>query len=105
MAARIGGRALVVGASISGLAAAALLRRAGWEVEVFERSETELHGRGAGLMTHPELAAILRESGADTTDLGVAIERRITLDAAGAIIGEWPLGQIVTSLDRLHGLF
>ena len=100
-----GHRALVVGASISGLAAAALLRRSGWQVDVFERSDIELRGRGAGLMTHPELAEILRDSGADTTDLGVAIERRITLGGTGDIVGEWPMHQIVTSWDRLHGLF
>jgi 2-polyprenyl-6-methoxyphenol hydroxylase-like FAD-dependent oxidoreductase len=31
------GRALVVGGSMSGLLAALLLRRAGWDVDVFER--------------------------------------------------------------------
>jgi 2-polyprenyl-6-methoxyphenol hydroxylase-like FAD-dependent oxidoreductase len=98
-------RALVIGASISGLAAAALLRRAGWSVAVFERSETELKGRGAGIMTHPELAEILEESGADAGDLGVAIDGRVTFDAAGEVIGTWPLRQIVTSWDRLQGLF
>lgn len=98
-------RALVVGASISGLAAAALLRRIGWDVQVFERSEVELRGRGAGIMTHPELAEILEESGADASEVGVAIERRITFDAAGGILGVWLLRQVASSWDRLHGLF
>lgn len=98
-------RALVIGASTSGLTAAALLRRVGWEVEIFERSEVELRGRGAGIMTHPELVEILEESGAGHTGLGVTIDRRVTLDAAGDVIGVWPLRQVVTSWDRLHGLF
>ena len=105
MSSTSGRRALVIGASISGLAAAAQLRRAGWSVEIFERSEIELKGRGAGIMTHPELVEVLEESGADTSDLGIAIDGRATFDAAGAIIGTWPLPQIVTSWDRLQGLF
>jgi 2-polyprenyl-6-methoxyphenol hydroxylase-like FAD-dependent oxidoreductase len=104
MAESVGRRALVIGASISGLAAALLLRRSGWEVQVFERSDTELRGRGAGIMTHPELLDILRECGADTADVGVTIEGRLTFDAAGEVIGAWPLRQVVTSWDRLHGL-
>ena len=43
-------RALVVGGSMSGLLAALLLERAGWEVDVFERVESELAGRGAGIV-------------------------------------------------------
>lgn len=105
MTATSGRRALVIGASISGLAAAALLRRGGWEVDVFERSETELKGRGAGIMTHPELVEVLEASGADTTGLGIPIDGRATFDAAGGIIGTWKLPQVVTSWDRLQGLF
>lgn len=95
-------RALVIGASTSGLTAAALLRRRGWEVEVFERSEVELRGRGAGIMTHPELAQILDESGAGAVDLGITIEGRVSFDRSGDSIGRWPLRQVVTSWDLLH---
>ena len=83
MSASVRCRALIIGASISGLAAAVLLRRAGWEVQVFERSETELRGRGAGIATHPELDNILKEAGADTTEVGVTINRRIAFSATG----------------------
>ena len=105
MTATNGRRALVIGASISGLAAAALLRRGGWEVQIFERSETELKGRGAGIMTHPELVEVLQASGADAGGLGIPIDGRATFDAAGAIVGTWRLPQVVTSWDRLQGLF
>ena len=42
-------RALVIGGSMSGLLAAIMLSRRGWDVEVFERVEKELAGRGAGI--------------------------------------------------------
>ena len=60
-------RALVVGGSMSGLLAALLLRRAGWDVDVFERVESELAGRGAGIVAQPDLIATLRRLGLDAT--------------------------------------
>src|SRR6476620_9194999 len=97
-------RAVIVGGSMSGLFTAAFLRRIGWDVDVFERSPVELVGRGAGITTHPELLEALEASGAGTRDLGVTVERRITLDRHGAVIGEKPLTQILTSWDRLQRL-
>lgn len=89
---------------MSGLFAAAFLRQIGWDVDVFERSPVELVGRGAGITTHPELLEALEASGAGTRDLGVEVERRITLDRSGRVIGEKPLRQILTSWDRLQRL-
>ena len=40
----------IVGGSIGGCAAAVSLSRRGWDVELFERSEQELVGRGAGIV-------------------------------------------------------
>ena len=40
---------------MSGLFSAAFLRQIGWDVDVYERSNVELVGRGAGITTHPEL--------------------------------------------------
>jgi 2-polyprenyl-6-methoxyphenol hydroxylase-like FAD-dependent oxidoreductase len=97
-------RAVIIGGSMSGLFTAAFLRQIGWEVDVFERSPVELVGRGAGITTHPELLEALEESGAGTADLGIKVERRITLDRHGKVIGEKPLVQILTSWDRLQRL-
>ncbi len=103
MTARRGGRrAIVIGGSMSGLFAAALLRRVGWDVDVFERSTVELVGRGAGITSHPELLEVLELAGAGTRDLGVEVAKRILIDATGRIIGERPLRQIMTSWDRLQ---
>ena len=46
-------RALVIGGSMSGLLAAIMLSRHGWEVSVFERVSSELAGRGAGMGSKP----------------------------------------------------
>jgi len=97
-------RAVIIGGSMSGLFSAAFLRRIGWEVDVFERSPVELVGRGAGITTHPELLEALEQSGAGTRDLGIEVDRRITIDRHGRVIGERTLPQILTSWDRLQRL-
>jgi len=58
----------VVGGSIGGLTTALLLRDAGWEVQVFERSPGDLEGRGAGIVLHPASARYLVER------LGLALD-------------------------------
>ena len=62
---------------MSGLFTAAFLRQIGWDVDVYERSPVELVGRGAGIVSHPELMDALEKSGAGTSNLGVEVERRI----------------------------
>ena len=89
---------------MSGLFTAAFLRQVGWEVDVYERSPVELVGRGAGITTHPELMEALEKSGAGTEFLGITVERRITIDRTGRVIGERRLPQILTSWDRLQRL-
>jgi 2-polyprenyl-6-methoxyphenol hydroxylase-like FAD-dependent oxidoreductase len=96
------GRAIIIGASLAGLFAATLLRKAGWHAEVFERSDVELIGRGAGITTQPDLLQSLRRSGAELNDLGVVVRERIALDARGGVIDRPAYEQIVTSWDRLH---
>src|SRR5262245_64252386 len=97
-------RAIIIGGSMSGLFSAAFLRQVGWQADVYERSPVELDGRGAGITTHPELLQALEASGAGTRDLGVEVEKRITIDRAGRVIGQRPLRQILTSWDRLQRL-
>ncbi|HLL26620.1 MAG TPA: FAD binding domain-containing protein [Xanthobacteraceae bacterium] len=95
-------RALIIGGSISGLFAGLLLRRAGWQVDIFERSAAELAGRGAGIVTHAELLDALRFAGVDPDDgLGLTVETRRMFDREGRVIAERPFPQIVTSWDRV----
>lgn len=95
-------RVLVIGASMAGLFATALLRRAGWDAEIFERTPVELFGRGAGIVTHDELLQALELSGASLRDLGLTVEERIALGREGDVVERLPFRQIVTSWDRLH---
>src|SRR5688572_13623013 len=77
-------RAIVVGGSLGGLFAANLLLRAGWDVVVAERSGRALEGRGAGIVTHEELWAVLERAGVTVDDtLGVEVLSRVVLDHSG----------------------
>ncbi|PBC35617.1 monooxygenase [Rhodococcus sp. ACS1] len=58
---RRSGRAVIVGGSLGGLHAAAVLQSEGWEVDVFERSPQLLDGAGAGIVAHSTLLRILVE--------------------------------------------
>ncbi len=98
------GHAIICGGSIGGLFAAAMLRRAGWQATVLERTPVELSGRGAGIVTHDLLNALLVEAGATTRDLGVQVTHRVAFDRAGATCARRALPQTVTSWDRVHSL-
>src|ERR1700687_2773148 len=97
-------RAVIIGGSMSGLFSAAFLHQIGWDVDVYERSNVELVGRGAGITGHPELLQALEASGAGTQDLGIEVPKRIALDRDGRVTDERPLRQILTSWDRLQRL-
>ncbi len=99
---RAGRRALIIGGSMSGLLAAVMLERRGWRVDVFERVESELAGRGAGIVAQRELIARLAALGLDVRDLGVPIARRQILDSAGevTIAGTYP--QVLTAWERVY---
>ncbi len=98
----MGRRAAVVGGSIGGLFAAAALRKAGWEIVVHERVGVPLAGRGAGIVTHPELIAALEHVGADTSELGVQVHERVAFDRDGGRHVTLPYPQVVTSWDRMY---
>jgi len=64
-----------------------------------------LSGRGAGIMTHPEMRAALGEIGIDcSNDFGIPVERRLVLDAAGNPIAQRRCPQTATSWNRLFEL-
>ena len=98
-------RALVIGGSLGGLLCANLLARAGWHVEVFEQASEELAGRGAGIISHPELFQALQVIGVPLDDsYGVDIPLRGTLDRGGAMIATLASQQVFTSWGRLYQL-
>jgi 2-polyprenyl-6-methoxyphenol hydroxylase-like FAD-dependent oxidoreductase len=68
-------KALIAGAGIAGLAAGIALRRAGLEVEIFDRSP-RLHEIGAGLMIWPNGARALKALGVEPRAIEV---KKVTL--------------------------
>lgn len=97
--------ALVIGGSLGGLFAANLLHRQGWDVTVFERVPEALAGRGAGIVTHPELFEALSAAGCVVDDtIGVAVQTRVTVNRDGSVAGSLHLPQILTAWSRLFEL-
>lgn len=95
--------AAIVGGSLGGLFAANLLLRNGWDVDVFERVPDELSGRGAGIVTHPELFDVLRAAGVRIdASIGVNVEARITLARDGSLASERPLPQTLTAWSKMY---
>jgi 2-polyprenyl-6-methoxyphenol hydroxylase-like FAD-dependent oxidoreductase len=81
-------KALIAGAGIAGLAAGIALRRAGVDVQIFERSP-QLKEIGAGLMIWPNGARALRSLGVEVKSLEV---KKVTLcNSRGRRIIEMPV--------------
>jgi 2-polyprenyl-6-methoxyphenol hydroxylase-like FAD-dependent oxidoreductase len=89
---------------MSGLLSGLLLRRAGWNVEIYERVDSELSGRGAGIVAQRELIERLRGLGLATQDLGVQITTRKILDAQGRLTHEFECPQVLTAWERVYRL-
>jgi 2-polyprenyl-6-methoxyphenol hydroxylase-like FAD-dependent oxidoreductase len=97
-------RAIVIGGSMSGLLSGLLLRRAGWAVDIYERVDSELSGRGAGIVAQAELIARLRGLGLATDALGVNITTRKILDAQGRLTQQIECPQVLTAWERVYRL-
>ena len=95
-------RAIVIGGSMSGLLAAIMLGRRGWDVDVFERVERELADRGAGIVAQAELIARMKALGLETRDLGVAMSTRKILDQSGALTTALECPQVLTAWQRVY---
>ena len=89
---------------MSGLLSGLLLQRSGWAVDIYERVETELSGRGAGIVAQQELIQRLRGLGLATDELGVQITTRKILDAEGRLAHEYRCPQVLTAWERVYRL-
>lgn len=96
----------IVGGSIGGLFAGALLARDGHRVSVLERSHEGLARRGAGLVAQQELFDLLHRVGrSDAARHGVVAHERITLDRQGQLRQRDPRAQTQLSWDYLYETF
>jgi 2-polyprenyl-6-methoxyphenol hydroxylase-like FAD-dependent oxidoreductase len=99
-------RATIVGGSLTGLAAGILLRKIGWEVDIFERSPQSLSDRGAGIVMQQETLELLRLCGTrNDRDVGVMLTHRQYLDASGAVVSSGRMPQLMTSWGLLYSWF
>jgi 2-polyprenyl-6-methoxyphenol hydroxylase-like FAD-dependent oxidoreductase len=97
-----GKRAVVIGGSMSGLFAGLQLRTRGFAVDIYERVDSELSGRGAGIVAQPVVPKTMRALGIDTADLGVEMTTRKILDAEGHVVVEAHCPQTLTAWERLY---
>src|SRR5258705_9138454 len=99
---RPAGRAIVIGGSLAGLFAGLLLRRQ-FAVDIYERADAELAGRGAGIVTHDLLGEALDAAGiAWREGLGIEVQTRRFFDRGGRLELEYPYRQTLTASDRLY---
>lgn len=104
-------RVAVVGGSICGLTTALLLRDAGFEVDVYERSPQPLSGFGTGIVVQPELMRYLAERGdVDVASVSVPSSSMRYLDAAtgeerGRVAASWRFTGYDTIYRQLFELF
>ncbi|MBP2293630.1 FAD binding domain-containing protein [Azospirillum rugosum] len=96
-------RVRIVGGSVGGLFAAALLRQQGHDVRLYERSTGGLAGRGAGLVGQRDLFDLLRAVGCErVAQVGVVAWERIFLNRAGGIDHRQKTPQTQISWDHLY---
>ncbi len=95
--------ALVIGGSLGGLFAAALLYRRGWRVDVYERVREPLAGRGAGIVTHPAQLRTLEQCGIQLDDsIGCEVLGRIAIAPSGEIVARNAFRQTLSAWGRFY---
>src|SRR6266566_1468112 len=97
-------RALIIGGSLGGLFAGNLLRRIGWDVDIFERSPHDLDSRGGGVVLQPEVVEVFRRAGVDprAVELGVRSAYRTVFRPDGSIQSKHFAPQTQTSWSLIY---
>jgi len=88
---------------MAGLCAGLVLRTAGCEVEIFEKSPREMEERGAGLVVQDEvLDFVTKHCGTIPDELGVRSRARQLIALDGGVIWSEASPQLMTSWDSLY---
>jgi 2-polyprenyl-6-methoxyphenol hydroxylase-like FAD-dependent oxidoreductase len=97
-------RALIIGGSLGGLFAGNLLRRIGWNIDIFERSPHDLDSRGGGIVLQPEVIEVLRRADVDfrAVELGVGSVYRTVFRPDGSIQSKHFAPQTQTSWSLIY---
>lgn len=92
-----------MGGSLVGLTAALVLRDIGCDVDVYERSEHALEGRGVGIVLHPtSLRYLLERDVLDVDRVSTSADIHRYLDADGATLTETQIEHRFTGYNTLH---
>lgn len=87
-------RALIIGGSLAGLFAANLLRKHGWQISIYERTQGDLASRGAGIGTYSQLFDIMASLGIQDLEAKcIPLKRRLCFG---------PSGEVVHEVNQLH---
>ncbi|MET0699491.1 MAG: FAD-dependent monooxygenase [Mycobacterium sp.] len=96
-------RALVIGGSVGGLAAALELGAIGAEVTVYERSVDRTQPRGAGIVMQPEVETLLARLGRSVPSVSVLLRERQQLHRDGGV-SRYAAPQWMTAWDTLYSV-
>lgn len=93
----------MAGGSLGGLTTAVLLLKVGCDVQVFERSGSELTGRGVGIVVHPVTVRFLLErAGLDLAAISTGAERWVYLAADGSVAHAEPCRYRFTAWNTIY---
>lgn len=93
-------KAAVIGGSLTGLAVGILLRRLGWEVDIYERNPNRLSDRGAGIVMQSATREMLRLlGGKHDAQVAVPMTYRRYLNPDGSLLSS----QVTPSVDDVVG--
>ncbi|MEV6028289.1 FAD-dependent monooxygenase [Streptomyces sp. NPDC052036] len=94
-------KALIIGGSLGGLAAAHEMRAVGADAAVYERSAGRMEARGAGIVMQPEVEALLVRLGMSAGSVSVELHERQQLHIHGRP-ARYAAPQLMTAWDTLY---